>query len=125
MLRLILFLTTVSIFSINHPIDIFLKKDSKDSYKIEIFAKSGFAIQKEAPNKVKFSSKDKINFSTSELKLSGKTYLDKPEYLEKVDPLKIKITGKGKVEITSKIFYCDLNKSICYPATIKQEELIQ
>ncbi len=125
MSKLILFLISGSIFSITHPIDIFLKKQKNDSYQIEIFAKSGFAIQKDAPNKIKFSSKDKINFSNSELKLSGKTYLDKPEYLEKVDPISVKISGKGKIELVSKIFYCDLNKSICYPATIKQEEEIK
>lgn len=125
MYKLILFLFSISLFSITHPIDIFLKKEKNDSYKVEIFAKSGFAVQKDAPNKIKFFSKDKINFSTPELKLSGKTYLDKPEYLEKINPLSIKISGKGKIELVSKIFYCDLNKSICYPATIKQEEEIK
>lgn len=85
----------------------------------------GYAIQKEAPNKIKLSSEDKIKINPSELTFNGKTYLDKPEYFEKVEDNTFTLTGKGKLQVSAKVFYCDLNKNVCYPASIKQEEIIQ
>lgn len=120
-----LIIIQTSLFAFEHPIKINLTKTSASNYSIQVTAPKGFAVQKDAPNKIKLSSVDKLTISQAEVKLSGKTFLDKPEYFEKIDSIPLSLSGKGKLELNAKIFYCDLNKSVCYPATIKQIEEIK
>jgi hypothetical protein len=109
----------------DHPVKLHLSKKKGDSYVMHVSVPKGYAIQKEAPNKIKLSSEDKIKINPAELTFKGNTYLDKPEYFEKVEDNTLILTGKGKLQVSAKIFYCDLNKNVCYPASIKQEETIQ
>ena len=120
-----LFLLSLPLLAMDHPIKLQLDKKRGDSYIMRVSVPKGYAIQKEAPNKIKLSSEDKIKINPAELTFKGNTYLDKPEYFEKVEDNSITLTGKGKLQISAKIFYCDLNKNVCYPASIKQEEIIQ
>ncbi|MCB1176314.1 MAG: hypothetical protein KDK36_01935, partial [Leptospiraceae bacterium] len=54
----------------------------------------------------------------------GPVKLDKPDYFDKIESMDVKLSGKGDLVIESKIFYCDLNKNLCYPAKIKKTEKI-
>jgi hypothetical protein len=67
----------------------------------------------------------KSKLTPTELTFKGSTYLDKPDYFEKLEDNTLTLTGKGKLHVSAKIFYCDLNKNVCYPASIKQDETIQ
>jgi hypothetical protein len=120
-----LLFTTISLLATEHPIKLEFNKKGKDKFVFNVLAPKGYAVQKDAPNRIKLSSEDKLKISSPELKLTGKTYVDKPEYFEKVDEAPVTINGKGKLSVQAKIFYCDLNKNVCYPATIKQEETIK
>lgn len=126
MKQIILFiLISLPLFAMDHPVKLHLSKKKGDSYIMHVSVPKGYAIQKEAPNKIKLSSEDKIKINPSELTFNGKTYLDKPEYFEKVEDNTLTLKGKGKLQVSAKVFYCDLNKNVCYPASIKQEETIQ
>lgn len=122
---IIFILLSASVFAMDHPIKLHLEKKKGEAYTIHVSVPKGYAIQKEAPNKIKLSSEDKIKINPTELTFKGKTYLDKPEYFEKVEDNTFTLSGKGKLQVSAKIFYCDLNKNVCYPASIKQEETIQ
>ncbi len=111
--------------AMDHPIKLQLDKKSGDSYIMRVSVPKGYAIQKDAPNKIKLSSEDKIKINPTELTFKGNTILGKPEYFEKVEDNTLTLNGKGKLQVSAKIFYCDLNKNVCYPASIKQEETIQ
>lgn len=112
------------IFSMEHPVTIALNKKGNGKYVIQVSAEKGYAIQKTAPNKIKLTGEDKLKAEPSELKFNGAAKLDKPDYYEKVDDMDVTLTGKGSVEIDARIFYCDLNKGMCYPAKIKRKETI-
>ena len=124
-LIILIFLFSLQVMAMDHPIRLHLDKKKGDSYVMRVAVPKGYAIQKEAPNKIKLSSEDKIKINPTELTFKGNTYLDKPEYFEKVEDNTLTLTGKGKLQVSAKIFYCDLNKNVCYPASIKQEETIQ
>jgi len=111
--------------AMDHPIRLHLDKKKGESYVMRVSVPKGYAIQKEAPNKIKLSTEDKIKINPTELTFKGSTYLDKPEYYEKVEDNMLTLSGKGKLHVSAKIFYCDLNKNVCYPASIKQDETIQ
>lgn len=126
MKKIILLITlSLPIIAMDHPVKMNLYKKSGDSYAIRVTIPKGFAIQKDAPNKIKLSSVDKIKINPSELTFKGNTMLDKPEYYEKVEDCTLTLSGKGTLKLSAKIFYCDLHKNVCYPASIKQEEIIQ
>lgn len=118
-------LISLPVIAMDHPIKLQLDKKSGDSYVMRVSVPKGYAIQKEAPNKIKLSSEDKIKINPTELTFKGNTILGKPEYFEKVEDNSLTLSGKGKLQVSAKIFYCDLNKNVCYPASIKQEETIQ
>jgi hypothetical protein len=118
-------LFSLQVMAMDHPIRLHLDKKKGDSYAMRVSVPKGYAIQKEAPNKIKLSSEDKIKINPTELTFKGSTYLDKPDYFEKVEDNTLTLTGKGKLHVSAKIFYCDLNKNVCYPASIKQDETIQ
>ncbi|MBP7284560.1 MAG: hypothetical protein KBA66_23445 [Leptospiraceae bacterium] len=122
---LLLLLLSLPLIAMDHPIKIQLDKKKGDSYVMRVSVPKGYAIQKDAPNKIKLASEDKIKINPTELTFKGNTYLDKPEYFEKVEDNTLTLSGKGKLQVSAKIFYCDLNKNVCYPASIKQEETIQ
>jgi len=122
---LLLLLLSLPLAAMDHPIKLQLDKKKGDSYVMHVSVPKGYAIQKDAPNKIKLSSEDKIKINPVELTFKGNTYLDKPEYFEKVEDNPLTLSGKGKLQVSAKIFYCDLNKNVCYPASIKQEETIQ
>ncbi|HMV43314.1 MAG TPA: hypothetical protein PK079_07945 [Leptospiraceae bacterium] len=126
MKKIILFLfISIQVMAMDHPIKLQLDKKSGDSYIMRVSVPKGYAIQKDAPNKIKLSSEDKIKINPTELTFKGNTILGKPEYFEKVEDNTLTLNGKGKLQVSAKIFYCDLNKNVCYPASIKQEETIQ
>jgi hypothetical protein len=122
---LLLLLFCLPLIAMDHPVKLQLDKKKGDSYIMRVSVPKGYAIQKEAPNKIKLTSDDKIKINPTELTFKGTTYLDKPEYFEKVEDNSVTLSGKGKLQVSAKIFYCDLNKNVCYPASIKQEENIQ
>ena len=122
---LLLLLLSLPLIAMDHPIKLQLDKKKGDSYVMRVSVPKGYAIQKDAPNKIKLASEDKIKINPTELTFKGNTYLDKPEYFEKVEDNNLTLSGKGKLQVSAKIFYCDLNKNVCYPASIKQEETIQ
>ncbi|MBK8394530.1 MAG: hypothetical protein IPL26_04690 [Leptospiraceae bacterium] len=118
-------LLSLPLVAMDHPIKLHLDKKKGDSYVMRVSVPKGYAIQKDAPNKIKLSSEDSIKINPTELTFKGNTYLDKPEYFETVEDNFLTLTGKGKLQVSAKIFYCDLNKNVCYPASIKQVESIQ
>lgn len=118
-------LFSLQVMAMDHPIRLHLDKKKGESYVMRVSVPKGYAIQKEAPNKIKLSSEDKIKINPTELTFKGSTYLDKPDYFEKLEDNTLTLTGKGKLHVSAKIFYCDLNKNVCYPASIKQDETIQ
>ena len=122
---LLLLLLSLPLIAMDHPIKLQLDKKKGDSYVMRVSVPKGYAIQKDAPNKIKLASEDKIKINPTELTFKGNTYLDKPEYFEKVEDNTLTLSGKGKLQVSAKLFYCDLNKNVCYPASIKQEETIQ
>ena len=122
---LLLLLLSLPLVAMDHPIKLQLDKKKGDSYVMRVSVPKGYAIQKDAPNKIKLASEDKIKINPTELTFKGNTYLDKPEYFEKVEDNTLTLSGKGKLQVSAKIFYCDLNKNVCYPESIKQEETIQ
>lgn len=122
---LILMFFTVSLAAMDHPVSITLSKKARSGYIMSVSVPKGFGIQADAPNKIKLSSSNGLQIATPELKFTGNTMIDKPEYYEKVNDMQVKLTGKGVLDITAKIFYCDFTKNVCLPATIKKEETIK
>ncbi|MBP9890204.1 MAG: hypothetical protein KBF93_28150, partial [Leptospiraceae bacterium] len=78
-------LFSLQVMAMDHPIRLHLDKKKGDSYVMRVSVPKGYAIQKEAPNKIKLSSEDKIKINPTELTFKGSTYLDKPDYFEKVE----------------------------------------
>jgi hypothetical protein len=118
---LTLLFLSISISSFENPVEIKLKKEKKDSYKLSVTVPKGYAIQKDAPNKISLTGDKTLEVLESDTKFKGQTLLDKPEYFSEVDEMKVKLKGKGELSIDSKIFYCDLNKNVCYPAKISKK----
>ena len=65
----------------------------------------------------------KINSYSSDF--SGPTLLDKPEYYESLNEFDVQMKGSGTLQIDSKVYYCDIQKGICYPGKISKKESIQ
>ncbi|MCB1142189.1 MAG: hypothetical protein H7A24_08730 [Leptospiraceae bacterium] len=123
-LLLLFFFFPFFVFGYDSPVSFDLIKVNDSNYKLKISVPKGYAIQKTAPNKIKLSGNDGLKVISFEDTLKGPLYLDKPEYFKSVEDLNIKLKGKGELSIDSRIFYCDLDKGVCYPARIKRKEKV-
>jgi hypothetical protein len=56
-------LFSLQVMAMDHPIRLHLDKKKGDSYAMRVSVPKGYAIQKEAPNKIKLSSEDKIKIN--------------------------------------------------------------
>lgn len=120
-----LFFVPFFLFAQTNPIDIILQKVSANKYQFHIVLSKGYALQKDAPNKIMLTTKNGLQIAQFKSEFKGRVFLDKPEYFEVVEPIPLEIRGKGDMQIEAKLFYCDLNKGICYPAKISKIEQIQ
>jgi hypothetical protein len=113
------------LFSLETPVSIQIKKVSESKYSLKISVPPGFAIQKEAPNKLKLSAEGNLKINSYTSDFSGPTLLSKPEYYESLNDFDVQMKGSGTLQIDSKIYYCDIQKGICYPGKISKRESIQ
>ncbi len=113
------------LFSLETPVSLNLRKVSDSKYSLKISVPKGFAIQKDAPNKLKLSADGSLKINSYSSDFSGTTLLDKPEYFENLNDFEIQMKGSGTLNIDSKIFYCDIQKGICYPGKVSKKEVIQ
>ncbi|GBF38864.1 cell surface protein MPL17 [Leptospira johnsonii] len=127
-----IFLAIISIFLISglsaeeeNPIKFKIEKTSPSVYLLKVAYPENFGIQKEAPHRILLNPGSGLKVVSAELKLKGKTSTRKKEYFESVEPMQLKLEGKGELEIHAKIFYCDYNRNICIPGKILQKEIIQ
>ncbi|MGJ4744827.1 cell surface protein MPL17 [Leptospira sp. SA-E8] len=127
-----LFLAIISLFLISglsaeeeNPIKFKIEKSSPSVYLLKVAYPENFGIQKEAPHRILLNAGSGLKVVSADLKLKGKTSTRKKEYFESVEPMQLKLEGKGELEIHAKIFYCDYNRNICIPGKILQKEIIQ
>ena len=126
------FLAIISFFLISglsaeeeNPIKFKIEKSSPSVYLLKVMYPENFGVQKEAPHRILLNAGSGLKVVSADLKLKGKTSTRKKEYFESVDPMQVKLEGKGELEIHAKIFYCDYNRNICIPGKILQKETIQ
>lgn len=126
------FLAIISLFLISglsaeeeNPIKFKIEKSSPSVYLLKVVYPENFGVQKEAPHRILLNAGSGLKVVSADLKLKGKTSTRKKEYFESVDPMQLKLEGKGELEIHAKIFYCDYNRNICIPGKILQKEIIQ
>ncbi|MEI7013691.1 cell surface protein MPL17 [Leptospira licerasiae] len=126
------FLTIISIFLISglsaeeeNPIKFKIEKASPSGYLLKVVYPENFGVQREAPHRILLNPGSGLKVVSADLKLKGKTSTRKKEYFESVEPMQLKLEGKGELEIHAKIFYCDYNRNICIPGKILQKEIIQ
>ncbi len=112
------------LFSLESPVSMNLKKVSDSRYSLKISVPKGFAIQKDAPNKLKLTTDGTLKIHSYSTDFIGTTLLDKPEYFETLNDFEINMKGSGTLQIDSKIFYCDIQKGICYPGKVSKKEVI-
>ncbi|TGK04570.1 hypothetical protein EHO58_11780 [Leptospira selangorensis] len=126
------FLAIISIFLISglsaeeeNPIKFKIERSSPSVYLLKVTYPENFGVQKEAPHRILLNAGSGLKVVSADLKLKGKTSTRKKEYFESVEPMQVKLEGKGELEIHAKIFYCDYNRNICIPGKILQKETIQ
>lgn len=107
------------------PVQMEIRKSSEGAYNLKLSVPGGFAIQKDAPNKIKLSSEGNLKIESFSGEFIGRVKLDSPEYYDSLNDFPIKMKGSGTLVIDSKIFYCDLKRGICYPAKISKREVIK
>ncbi len=122
---LLLFFFPFTLFADANPIDIVLQKVSNNKYQFHIVVKKGYALQKDAPNKIQLITENGLQITQFKSEFKGKVFLDKPEYFEVIEPIPLEVRGKGDISIEAKLFYCDLGKGVCYPGKISKREKIQ
>lgn len=122
---ILLFLIPFLLYSQPNPIDITLQKVSTNKYQFHIILSKGYALQKDAPNKIQLTTENGLQITQFKSEFKGRVFLDKPEYFEVVEPIPLEVRGKGDIQIDAKLFYCDLSKGICYPGKISKKEKIQ
>ncbi|PJZ26562.1 hypothetical protein CH352_05015 [Leptospira hartskeerlii] len=127
-----LYLAIISIFLISglsaeeeNPIKFKIEKSSPSGYLLKVVYPENFGVQREAPHRILLNPGSGLKVVSADLKLKGKTSVRKKEYFESVEPMQLKLEGKGELEIHAKIFYCDYNRNICIPGKILQKEIIQ
>jgi len=109
-----------NLLAIEHPVTISLAKQSSGEYSLRVQVPAGFGIQREAPNRILLSGEGNLKVLNADLNFRGKPSLEKMEYFKKVDDMKVTVSGKGKLNINAKIFYCDFTKNICIPGQIQK-----
>ncbi|EIE02992.1 cell surface protein MPL17 [Leptospira licerasiae] len=126
------FIAIISIFLISglsaeeeNPIKFKIEKASTSGYLLKVVYPENFGVQREAPHRILLNPGSGLKVVSADLKLKGKTSARKKEYFESVEPMQLKLEGKGELEIHAKIFYCDYNRNICIPGKILQKEIIQ
>jgi hypothetical protein len=87
---------------------------------LKISVPQGFGIQKEAPHSFLFSPSNDLKIQKADTKLVGPTDIKKPEYFEYVEPLVLKLEGKGSLQMNARVYYCDYNKGICIPGKFQK-----
>lgn len=115
----------LSLLAQENPIDLVLQKISSGKYQFHVILQKGFALQKEAPNKIQLTTEDGLKIKQFKSEFKGKVFLDKPDYFEIIEPIPLEVYGKGNMQVEAKFFYCDLNKGVCYPAKLSKQEKIQ
>ncbi|PJZ48471.1 cell surface protein MPL17 [Leptospira saintgironsiae] len=108
-----------------NPIKFKIEKSSPSTYLLKVVYPENFGVQKEAPHRILLNPGSGLKVVSADLKLKGKISTRKKEYFESVEPMQLKLEGKGELEIHAKIFYCDYNRNICIPGKILQKETIQ
>lgn len=109
----------------SNPVELVLQKIKDGKYQFQVVTQKGFAIQKDAPNKIQLTAEGGLKIKQFKSEFKGRVFLDKPEYFETIDPLPLEVHGRGNLQVEGKFFYCDLNKGICYPAKFSKMEKIQ
>jgi hypothetical protein len=102
-------------------LDFSLQKKSSTTYLLSIIVPKGYALQKDAPNKIQVQPSENLKVVKFSSELKGKVFLDKPEYFQTIEPLSLELKGKGELSVEAKLFYCDLEKGICYPSKISKK----
>ncbi|MCC5815860.1 MAG: hypothetical protein JJT78_13990 [Leptospira sp.] len=92
---------------------------------LSLQAESGFGIQIDAPNQLSAEGLFGLKVMSSDLKFKGKPRSDKPEYYSHIEPMTMQVDGKGSIQLTGKLFYCDYSKNICLPGKINRTIAIQ
>jgi hypothetical protein len=96
-----------------------------DTVTLSLQAESGFGIQIDAPNQLSAEGLSGLKVVSSDLKFKGKPKADKPEYYSLIEPMTMQVDGKGSLQLTGKLFYCDYSKNICLPGKINRTISIQ
>lgn len=100
------------------PVSISLVKRQNDQFEIYLKIKDGYAFQKEAPHRILLAGKKGVTVLNANLTFQGPTHPKKPDYFAQVNPLPIKLTGKGELEVHARLFYCSLAKNLCIPGKL-------
>lgn len=79
---------------------------------------AGFGIQIDAPNQLQVEGIQGLTVQSANLPFEGSPRTDKPEYFAQLKPMEIQVEGKGNLQLTGKIFYCDFSKNICLPGKL-------
>ncbi|MDZ4725804.1 MAG: hypothetical protein SH817_06590 [Leptospira sp.] len=104
----------------NHPITISLKKEMDGKYNLLLELPPNYGFQREAPHKILLSGTNGVKVKKADLKLNGPIHPSKSEYYEFVKPMPIELSGKGKLDVNAKIYYCNFVKNICIPAKLNE-----
>lgn len=121
---LLIFIFPAFLFANEVPIDFSIQKKKGNNYTLTLLVPKGYAIQKDAPNKIQLKGDKTLNVVRFKSDFKGQVYLDKPEYYETLQPMPLVMRGKGELSIDAKLFYCELSKGLCFPGKISKKEQI-
>ncbi|MCP5500891.1 MAG: hypothetical protein H7A25_13370 [Leptospiraceae bacterium] len=111
-----------SLLAESHPVDVSLFKKNK-GYVLRVSVPKDFGIQREAPNRILLSGNG-VQILKANTRFSGPINPSKKDYFKKVNDMPVSLKGKGTLQISGKVFYCDYVKNICQFAKIQKEETI-
>ncbi|TGN20117.1 cell surface protein MPL17 [Leptospira idonii] len=103
------------------PIVLKVKKKEGNNYSLDLELPPNYGFQKDAPHRVLVSGSGGLKVEKADLNLSGPVHPKKAEYYEYVKPLSLQLKGKGDLEISAKLFYCDFKKNICIPGKVSRK----
>lgn len=106
------------------PIDFSVQKKKGNNYQLSLIVPKGYAIQKEAPNKIQLKGDGALKVIKFNSNFKGQVFLDKPEYFQTLESMPLVLKGKGELSIDAKLFYCDLDKGLCYPGKVSKKVTI-
>jgi hypothetical protein len=121
---ILLVFLSFSLFAFDAPVEIRVEKKNVNTFALKVSVPKGFAIQREAPHKINLKGENGLSVKDFKPEFKGPIIINKPEYFEAVDEMPLQLTGKGELAIDARIFYCDLNKNICYPSKIQKKETV-